>query len=75
MAGYTRQSSFSDGDTIAASLLNNVTTPYTIAVCEDMVVKGTKEKVDNCIREFIRNDFDYMFQAQYLQYPYQKSCQ
>ena len=45
---------------VTASLLNSVTTPYTIAVCEDMVVKGTKEKVDNCITEFIENDLDYM---------------
>ena len=58
---------------VTASLLNNVTTPYTIAVCEDMVVKGTKEKVDNCIREFIRNDFDYMLISKihkYLQQQY-----
>jgi len=58
---------------VTASLLSNVTTPYTIALCEDIVVKSSKEKVKKCINEFIDNDFDYMLISKlhkYLQQEY-----
>jgi len=45
---------------VTLSLSNEVKTPYLICLCEDMVVKSNREKVDACIKEFIDNDFDYM---------------
>ena len=45
---------------VTLSLSNEVKTPYLICLCEDMVVKSNKKKVNACIKEFIDNDFDYM---------------
>ena len=57
---------------ITLSLLNEVTTPYTLAICEDQVVMSTKDKFDRCMNEFITNELDWMLLCKIPQYLEQK---
>ena len=57
---------------VTLALLNEVTTPYTLALCEDQVVKSSKDKVDRCINEFITGEFDWMLLCKIPQYLEQK---
>jgi hypothetical protein len=42
------------------ALVNQVETPYTIYLCEDTMIHSSKSKIDNCINEYIENNYDYL---------------
>ena len=42
------------------SLVNQVNTPYTMYLCEDTMVHANKDKIHNCINEYIKDNYDYL---------------
>ena len=60
---------------VTLALAKQVTTPYTIFLCEDTQIHTTKQEVYNRINEFIELDCDYLLLtklAKYLQPEYIK---
>ena len=58
---------------VTLALANEINTPYTIFLCEDMVVNTSKNKIYKCINEYIDNNYDYLLLTKlhkYLQQEY-----
>tara|TARA_R100001126_G_C4803963_1_gene138358 strand:+ start:40 stop:759 length:720 start_codon:yes stop_codon:yes gene_type:complete len=58
---------------VTLALANEINTPYTIFLCEDMVVNASKDKIHKCINEYVDNDYDYLLFTKlhkYLQQEY-----
>ena len=48
-----------DWAAVTLSLSNEITTPYTMFICEDMIINSSKSKIDKCIKEYFDEGLDY----------------
>lgn len=46
---------------ITLAMVNQVTTPYTMYICEDMMVNCQPDEMQACLTEFTGNDLDFCF--------------
>jgi hypothetical protein len=57
---------------VTLSLVNQVTTPYVIFLCEDTQIHVSKDQVYNRIYEFVELDYDYMLLTKLEKYLLQE---
>jgi hypothetical protein len=57
---------------VTLAITNEVNTPYTMFLCEDMVVNSNKDKIHRCINEYIENNYDYLLLTRINKYIEQK---
>ena len=62
-----------DWATVTLSIANEISTPYTMFLCEDMIINASGDKIHKCINEYVSNDYDYLLFTKlhkYLQQEY-----
>ena len=62
-----------DWAAVTLSMATQISTPYTMFLCEDMVVNTNDNKIHKCINEYIDNNYDYLLFTKlhkYLQQEY-----
>lgn len=57
---------------VTLALSNQINTPYTMFLCEDMVINADSNKIHSCINEYIDNDYDYLLLTRLHKYLEQK---
>lgn len=53
---------------VTLSLVNEISTPYTIFLCEDTLINESKEEIHNCINESIELNCDYLLLTKLRKY-------